>query len=516
MGLINWLKNKFKSKNEKKEQEQEQEEKNVEIQENVYNVENVEKTSENFNENATNEVENKDLEIKEEIVQQEEVIQEKPNVVEERLYESNKDNENNSEELKETNNENKVEDNESFNNKEEQVDNCFNQVQKDLPLDNNQEENNLSPSIENEDINVEEKQVELPKEENVEVLTNEIKEEQTIDNNEQNQINESFEDNNEEKVSDEDLEDIAIYNSGLEKSRNGFSGKLNKLAKKYKEANSDYFDELEECLIESDVGVSLAVEILRKTEDMAAQQHLNSPEDINNLMIDNMFMDYATKGKSFKTDIEFAINEPTVLMMVGVNGTGKTTTIAKLAQRYKEKGKKILLVAADTFRAGAVEQLKIWANRVGVDIFERGQGAEPASVCYDAIKKAIDEKYDLVIVDTAGRLHTKDYLMNELGKVQRVIGKILPSAPHEIWLALDANTGQNGIQQAKVFKDVCNLTGIVITKMDGTSKGGIILAIRDQLGIPVRFIGLGEHEHDLREFDLDKYLYGLLIGKSED
>ena len=175
-----------------------------------------------------------------------------------------------------------------------------------------------------------------------------------------------------------------------------------------------------------------------------------------------------------------------------------------------------MLVAADTFRAGAVQQLSIWANRIGVDIFERGQGADPASVCFDAIKKAINEKYDLVMVDTAGRLHTKDYLMAELGKVNRVIKKVLPVAPQEIWLALDANTGQNGVQQAKVFKEVTPLTGVVITKMDGTSKGGIILAIRDQLGVPVRFIGLGEHEDDLREFDLDRYLYALLVGEDEN
>ena len=307
-----------------------------------------------------------------------------------------------------------------------------------------------------------------------------------------------------------------IYNLGLAKSREGFGARLNSIANKYKEANSDYFDELERCLIEADVGVNLTMSVLDETEKMAASQHLDNPKEINDLLVDNLFMNYAKSGDSFQTEIKFDPENPTVLLMVGVNGTGKTTTIAKLAKHYKGLGKKVLLVAADTFRAGAVQQLSIWANRIGVDIFERGQGADPASVCFDAIKKAINDKYDLVMVDTAGRLHTKDYLMAELGKVNRVIKKVLPVAPQEIWLALDANTGQNGVQQAKVFKEVTPLTGVVITKMDGTSKGGIILAIRDQLGVPVRFIGLGEHEDDLREFDLDRYLYALLVGEDEN
>ena len=307
-----------------------------------------------------------------------------------------------------------------------------------------------------------------------------------------------------------------IYNLGLAKSREGFGARLNSIANKYKEANSEYFDELERCLIEADVGVNLTMSVLDETEKMAASQHVDNPKEINDLLVDNLFMNYAKSGDSFQTEIKFDPENPTVLLMVGVNGTGKTTTIAKLAKHYKELGKKVLLVAADTFRAGAVQQLSIWANRIGVDIFERGQGADPASVCFDAIKKAINEKYDLVMVDTAGRLHTKDYLMAELGKVNRVIKKVLPVAPQEIWLALDANTGQNGVQQAKVFKEVTPLTGVVITKMDGTSKGGIILAIRDQLGVPVRFIGLGEHEDDLREFDLDRYLYALLVGEDEN
>ena len=374
----------------------------------------------------------------------------------------------------------------------------------------------VQPEIKEEQ-HAEENKAEEKENEEDEVI--EEKEEQTKEVEQVNSTDEPVIEKKNDETPTEKIEvdhETKIYNLGLAKSREGFGARLNSIANKYKEANSDYFDELERCLIEADVGVNLTMSVLDETEKMAASQHLDNPKEINDLLVDNLFMNYAKSGDSFQTEIKFDSENPTVLLMVGVNGTGKTTTIAKLAKHYKELGKKVLLVAADTFRAGAVQQLSIWANRIGVDIFERGQGADPASVCFDAIKKAINDKYDLVMVDTAGRLHTKDYLMAELGKVNRVIKKVLPVAPQEIWLALDANTGQNGVQQAKVFKEVTPLTGVVITKMDGTSKGGIILAIRDQLGVPVRFIGLGEHEDDLREFDLDRYLYALLVGEDEN
>lgn len=383
------------------------------------------------------------------------------------------------------------------------------------------EENTLDepvqPEIKEEQHVEENKAEEKENEEEDEVI--EEKEEQTKEAEQVNSTDEPVIEKKNDEATTEKVEvdhETKIYNLGLAKSREGFGARLNSIANKYKEANSEYFDELERCLIEADVGVNLTMSVLDETEKMAASQHMDNPKEINDLLVDNLFMNYAKSGDSFQTEIKFDSENPTVLLMVGVNGTGKTTTIAKLAKHYKELGKKVLLVAADTFRAGAVQQLSIWANRIGVDIFERGQGADPASVCFDAIKKAINDKYDLVMVDTAGRLHTKDYLMAELGKVNRVIKKVLPVAPQEIWLALDANTGQNGVQQAKVFKEVTPLTGVVITKMDGTSKGGIILAIRDQLGVPVRFIGLGEHEDDLREFDLDRYLYALLVGEDEN
>lgn len=377
----------------------------------------------------------------------------------------------------------------------------------------------VQPEVKEEQ-KIEEQPVEENKvEDNEEDEVIEEKEEQTKEAEQVNSTDEPVIEKKNDEATTKKVEvdhETKIYNLGLAKSREGFGARLNSIANKYKEANSEYFDELERCLIEADVGVNLTMSVLDETEKMAASQHVDNPKEINDLLVDNLFMNYAKSGDSFQTEIKFDPENPTVLLMVGVNGTGKTTTIAKLAKHYKELGKKVLLVAADTFRAGAVQQLSIWANRIGVDIFERGQGADPASVCFDAIKKAINEKYDLVMVDTAGRLHTKDYLMAELGKVNRVIKKVLPVAPQEIWLALDANTGQNGVQQAKVFKEVTPLTGVVITKMDGTSKGGIILAIRDQLGVPVRFIGLGEHEDDLREFDLDRYLYALLVGEDEN
>ena len=196
-------------------------------------------------------------------------------------------------------------------------------------------------------------------------------------------------------------------------------------------------------------------------------------------------------------------------------GVGKTTTAAKLAHKYKNRGKKVLLVAADTFRAGAVEQLTFWAEKVGVDIISK-PNCDPAAVCYDAMKKSIAENYDLVLVDTAGRLQNKKGLMDELRKMVSIIRKFIPEAPHESLLIIDANTGQNGIDQAMVFKECCDITGIIITKMDGTSKGGIILSIRDRLALPVKFIGLGEKMDDLQEFDLDQYLYGLLVGREEE
>ena len=304
------------------------------------------------------------------------------------------------------------------------------------------------------------------------------------------------------------------YIAGLDKSREGFSNRLKKLAKSNKVVNNEYFDKIEQILIEADVGVDLTLEIIKETVNQAKAKNITDSEELNDLLIDIMFIGYANKGGSFSTKIDFSAS-PTVILLTGVNGSGKTTTVAKLANKFKSQGKKVLLIAGDTFRQGAVEQLTIWASRVGVDIISK-ENYDPASLCYDGLKKAKEEKYDVVLVDTAGRLQNKKGLMDELSKIVRVMQKIIPEAPHESLFILDANTGQNGIDQARIFKECIPLTGIVITKMDGTSKGGIILAIRDKLSLPVKFIGLGEKMTDLEEFDLDKYLYGLLLGNENE
>ena len=319
-----------------------------------------------------------------------------------------------------------------------------------------------------------------------------------------------------EKFAKKNNVETNTYVKGMEKSRANFASKLDELSLKYKSVNQDYFDSLEEILIEADVGVNLTIRLIEEVLEQSKQENIKDPKTINELLVDKMFLDYATKGNDIQSDIEFVENGVTVLLVCGVNGVGKTTSIAKLAYRYINMGKKVVLAAADTFRAGATEQLQVWANRLSCPIVIGKPDSDPASVAYEGAKKAKEINADLLIVDTAGRLHNKVNLMNELAKISRVIGKEIPGAPHEAFLIIDATTGQNGLMQAKQFLDCVKLSGIVITKMDGTSKGGIILAIRDELGLPVRFIGLGEKMEDLQEFDLDKYLYGLCVGEKDE
>ena len=316
-----------------------------------------------------------------------------------------------------------------------------------------------------------------------------------------------------EKIAKKNAVETEKYVSGMSKSREAFASKLDNLSKRYKEVNQEYFEQLEEILIEADVGVSLTLRIIEEVIEESNSKGIKDPKEINELVVDKMFVGYATKGGNISNEIEFVNDGPTVLLVAGVNGVGKTTTIAKLAHRYIQKGKKVMLCAADTFRAGAVEQLTIWADRLHCPIVTGKPESDPASVAFEGARRAKQENIDLLIVDTAGRLQNKINLMNELAKISRVISKEIPEAPHDAFLVIDATTGQNGVVQAKQFLDCVKLTGIVITKMDGTSKGGIILAIRDELGIPVRFIGLGEKMNDLEEFDLDKYLYGLTLAK---
>jgi len=299
------------------------------------------------------------------------------------------------------------------------------------------------------------------------------------------------------------------YVAGLDKSRQTFKGKLKSLFARFKKVDEEYFQELENLLIASDVGARLAYEIVDATKEEAKYQGITDPNKILELLVEEMYVSYS-KDIELEEPIHYASEGPTIIMMVGVNGVGKTTTIAKLTHRFLNEGKKVLLVAADTFRAGAVEQLGVWADRLQVDIVKGRENADPSSVIFDGMKKAKDSDYDIVIVDTAGRLQTKINLMNEIAKMCKVIKKEFPEGPHETYLVIDATTGQNGVFQAKVFAEVTGVSGIVLTKMDGTSKGGIVLAIKDQLQIPVRFIGLGEGVDDLIEFNLEQYLNGLV------
>lgn len=315
-----------------------------------------------------------------------------------------------------------------------------------------------------------------------------------------------------EKVKKNKTQDSENFVKGMEKSRANFANKLDSIAKKSKKVNQEYFDELEEILIEADVGVNLTMKVVEEVLNESIEKKITDSEEINELVIDKLFAGYMEKGANVLNDIVFRDNGPTVLLVAGVNGVGKTTTIAKLANRYIKQGKKVMLCAADTFRAGAIEQLAVWAERLGCDIVTGKPNSDPASVAFDGAKKAKENNVDLLIVDTAGRLQNKVNLMNELSKMCRVISKEIPDSPHEVFLVIDATTGQNGVSQAKQFMDCIKISGIVITKMDGTSKGGIILSIRDELGIPVRFIGLGEKMEDLQEFDLEKYLIGLCLG----
>ena len=302
------------------------------------------------------------------------------------------------------------------------------------------------------------------------------------------------------------------YVAGLDKSSAAFSSKLNALSAKFRKVDEEYFESLEEILIEADVGVNLALQIVEETKRQCKLDNITDPLETNEMLIDKIFVFYANSAGEIDISLAKAEEGPTVILFVGVNGVGKTTTIAKITKKLLAEGNKVLWAAGDTFRAGASEQLGVWADRVGVEVVRGKEGADPSSVIYEASKKAKEEGYDYLLCDTAGRLQTKINLMNELNKMKRVIAKEIPTGPHEVLLVLDATTGQNGVMQAKAFKEATGIDGIVLTKMDGTSKGGIILAIMEELAIPVKLVGVGEKAEDLIEFDLDEYIYGLTKG----
>lgn len=306
------------------------------------------------------------------------------------------------------------------------------------------------------------------------------------------------------------------YVVGLDKSSETFSDRINELAARFREINDEYFEELENILIMADVGVSMVMKIVSEIKTEVRIRNITDPREINDIIVDKMFVIYANESV-MSTKINYAAEGLTVILMVGVNGAGKTTTIGKLAHRIvHDEGKKVVVAAGDTFRAGAIDQLAVWAERVGVDIVKGKEGGDPSAVVFDALNKAKETEADVLICDTAGRLQNKVNLMNELEKMNRIIKRVVPEGPHETLLVVDATTGQNGVSQAIEFSKITDITGIVLTKMDGTAKGGIVLSIKDQLNIPVKFIGLGEQVDDLQEFDLEQYIYGLCKGLVEE
>ena len=300
------------------------------------------------------------------------------------------------------------------------------------------------------------------------------------------------------------------YNRTLKKTRTGFAARLNEFFANFRRVDEEFFEELEEMLILSDVGVNVATQLTEDLRYEARLENVKKTEDLQRLIIEKL-VDIYEKDDVYKEQINFQ-DGLTVMLFVGVNGVGKTTSIGKLAHKYKEAGKKVMLVAADTFRAGAVAQLVEWGRRVDVPVVTGAEKADPASVVFDGMEKALAEGVDVLMIDTAGRLQNKDNLMAELEKIGRIIKRVVPEAPHETLLALDASTGQNALSQAKEFSKITPLTGLVLTKLDGSAKGGVVLAIRQELDIPVKLIGFGEKIDDIGEFHSEEFMQGLLTG----
>ena len=319
----------------------------------------------------------------------------------------------------------------------------------------------------------------------------------------------------EETNTKEEKESIEIYDKGLTKSRSTFSSRLLDLTKRYSKIDEEYFEELEEILINADIGVNTVMNFMDKLRKRVKDEKITDPNFLKEVIVDELFIIYVG-GALLSTNLNRNETNPTVYLFVGVNGVGKTTTIAKLALKEKEKNRKVLLIAGDTFRAGATKQLQEWVERIGVDFYGKSEGVDPASVIYEGLEYAINNDIDTVLIDTAGRLQNKTNLMMELEKINRVIKKVINRSPDETLLVIDATTGQNGISQAKAFKEITDLTGIILTKLDGTAKGGIVLAIKEEVDLPVKYIGLGETAKDLQEFDIEKYIYSLFKDFMEE
>lgn len=321
-------------------------------------------------------------------------------------------------------------------------------------------------------------------------------------------ISQKNEENRIFKVSDNQKK----FDEGLRKSSSTLNDAIVELFTKHEKINFEFYESLEEMLIMYDVGYVATTKIVKAIEEEVNYRHVKDPKLIKQILIDKIFT-YYIQDTDINTNINLYNDKTNVVLVVGVNGVGKTTSIAKITKYFVDQNKKVLLVAGDTFRAGAVEQLKIWSERLGVDIVVPNKvGQETASVIYEGVKKGYEEKYDLVICDTSGRLQNKVNLMNELKKINDIIKRYDPSAPHETLLVLDATTGQSGLSQAQAFNEVTKLTGIVLAKMDSTSKGGIVLAIKDMFNLPVKFIGLGEQLEDLKPFDLEQFVDAMVVG----
>ena len=310
-------------------------------------------------------------------------------------------------------------------------------------------------------------------------------------------------------VHKEDVQDK--YTKGLSKSRKTFGQRLNELFANFRSVDEDFFEEVEETLIGADVGFDAAIKITDALRQEVKLRNVKKPAEVQNVIIEKLVDLYGEAGVGEVNELNM---QPglTVILFVGVNGVGKTTSIGKLAHQFKSEGKKVLLAAADTFRAGAIDQLVVWGDRAGVEVVRGKAGGDPAAVVFDAMERAKAEQADVLLVDTAGRLQNKVNLMNELEKIKRIIQRVEPNAPHEVLLVLDATTGQNAMNQAKQFKETTDVTGLVLTKLDGTAKGGIVLAIRNELRLPVKLVGLGEGINDLEPFDPNEFVVGLFKG----
>ena len=310
------------------------------------------------------------------------------------------------------------------------------------------------------------------------------------------------------EVDKTEKEELEKYDEGLKKTRNYFTDKISLLNGRYKKVSDEYFEELEEILIMADIGVNTVINFIDKLKKRVKKENITDSEELKDIIVDEMFIIYIN-NEIVVNKINYNPDGMTVILFVGVNGTGKTTTIGKLAHKLVNEGKSVMMIAADTFRAGAINQLEEWSKRANTKFYSKEEGSDPASVVYEGLEEAKKENIDVVLIDTAGRLQNKVNLMHELEKINKVIGNLCEGAPQETLLVLDATTGQNGISQAKHFKEITNITGIVLSKMDGTAKGGIVLAIKEEVNIPVKYIGLGEGLDDLRPFDIENYIYGL-------